>query len=76
MGKPRIQLSKEKKAFLTAAIKEFFRSEREEEIGDLAALLVLDFFLEQLAPAVYNQGIHDSVAMLKEKLEDLEGLEL
>ncbi len=76
MGKPRIQLSKEKKDFLTAAIKEFFRNEREEAIGDLAALLVLDFFLEKLAPVVYNQGIHDCVALLREKLENLEGLEL
>ena len=76
MVKPRIQLSKEKKDFLIAGIKEFFLNEREEAIGDLAAILVLDFFLEKLAPVVYNQGIQDCVGMLKEKLEDLEGLEI
>lgn len=74
--KPRIQLSKEKRDFLIASIKEFFRNEREEEIGDLAAILLLDFFMEKLAPAVYNQGIQDCVALFKEKLDDLEGLEI
>lgn len=74
--KSRIQLSKEKKDFLCGQLKEFFRKERDEEIGDLAAILILDFIIEQMAPAFYNQGVEDSIALMKDKMEDLYGLEM
>ncbi|MBP9686414.1 MAG: DUF2164 family protein [Candidatus Doudnabacteria bacterium] len=43
------------------AIKEiigFFQSERGEEIGLIAAEEVLAMFMQRIAPAVYNAGIH------------------
>ena len=41
-------------------IKNYFLKGREEEIGDLAAGLMLDFIIEELAPEFYNQGIQDA----------------
>ena len=55
-----INISKERKAAMIADIKAYFLNEREEEIGDLAAGMVLDFIVEKLAPEFYNQGV-DSV---------------
>jgi uncharacterized protein (DUF2164 family) len=52
-------------------IRNFFLLEREEKIGDLAAGLVLDFFLEKMAPEFYNQGISDSHHYMKDSAEDL-----
>ncbi|TCL62775.1 uncharacterized protein (DUF2164 family) [Hydrogenispora ethanolica] len=74
--KPKIQLSKEQRAAMQKCIQEYFFTVRDEEIGDLAALLLLDFVTEKLGPVYYNQGVQDCVALMKDKLDDLYGLEL
>ena len=56
---------------MVSAIKNYFSKEREEEIGDLAAGLILEFIREELAPEFYNQGIYDSYKYMKDMTEDL-----
>ena len=56
---------------MISLIKVFFKEERDAELGDLAAMLILDFFIEQLAPEFYNQGVYDSYKYFSEKVEDL-----
>lgn len=34
---------------------------------------LLDFFIRELGPAVYNQGVLDATASARRKLEDIEG---
>ena len=67
----KIELNKDKKDYMIAAIKEYFLNEREENLGDLAAALILDFFIEKLAPEIYNQGVQDSYIYMTEKVQDL-----
>lgn len=67
----RIKLSKETREHMIAEIKCYFLNEREEELGDLAASLFLDFIIEELAPEFYNQGVYDSCNFMKDKSEDL-----
>ena len=67
----RIELSKEKKDYMIGAIKEYFINEREEDLGDLAAALILDFFMEKLGPEIYNQAIQDAYMFVNEKIQDL-----
>lgn len=67
----KIELNKDKKDYMIAAIKEYFLNEREEDLGDLAAALILDFFIEKLAPEIYNQGVQDSYIYMTEKVQDL-----
>ncbi len=57
-------------------LKEYFLVERDEEIGDLAATLLLDFFCEKVGPTLYNRGVQDSQAFFADKLEELSGLEI
>lgn len=57
-------------------IQKFFLNERDEEIGELAAILLLDFITEKLASEFYNKGIQDCMAQLSLNIEDLKGLEL
>ena len=67
----RIKLSKEAKEHMITEIKRYYLNERDEELGDLAAGLFLDFIIEELAPEFYNQGVYDSCDFMKDKCEDL-----
>lgn len=69
--KASIKISKETRTDLIAAIKNYFEKERDEELGDLAAGFFLDFILEELAPAFYNQGVYDSYQFMNVRCEDL-----
>lgn len=66
-----IKLTKEKRDDMVLAIKNYFLIEREEKIGDLAAGLLLDFIIAELAPEFYNQGVQDSYKFMEDKVEDL-----
>jgi uncharacterized protein (DUF2164 family) len=66
-----INITKEKRDEMISAIKNYFSEEREEEIGDLHAGLILDFIREELAPEFYNQGVFDSYTSMKDMIEDL-----
>ena len=72
----RINITKEQKEMMLSKIKEYYIQERDEEVGDLAALLLLDFFLKELAPEIYNIGVKDSYLFMHEKIEDLFGLQI
>jgi uncharacterized protein (DUF2164 family) len=69
--KDKFNLSKEKKEYMISAIKGYFQNEREEEIGDLASNLMLNFIIEELAPEFYNQGVQDSYRYMTDRVEDI-----
>ncbi|MDD1698376.1 MAG: DUF2164 domain-containing protein [Methanoregula sp.] len=70
-NKNAIKVTKDQRDEMISAIKQYFLKEREEEIGDLRAGLMLDFILEELAPEFYNQGVSDSYTYMKDMIEDL-----
>jgi len=65
--------SNEETKEILRSIERFFSDELEFEIGELQAGFVLDFFLKEIAPFAYNQGVEDARKFLREKLEDLPG---
>jgi uncharacterized protein (DUF2164 family) len=67
----KITITKEKRDEMISAIKNYFSKEREEEIGDLASSLILDFIIEKLAPEFYNQGVYDSYKYIGNMIDDL-----
>jgi uncharacterized protein (DUF2164 family) len=67
----KLLLSKEKKDHMVSAIKGYFLKERGEEIGDLAAGLLLNFITEEIAPEFYNKGIYDAYGYMSERLEEM-----
>ncbi|MEW9677896.1 DUF2164 domain-containing protein [Lentibacillus sp. L22] len=69
--KSKFTLTKEQKEELTGLIKGYFSKERDEEIGDLAAMLLLEFFMDELAPIFYNMAVEDCHAFMSGKLDDL-----
>jgi uncharacterized protein (DUF2164 family) len=69
----RIRLSAERRATLLGAIKRYFSDEFDELMSDYRAEGLLDFFVRELGPPVYNQGVRDACGYLQAKLTDIEG---
>jgi uncharacterized protein (DUF2164 family) len=71
----KIKLSKEKRIEMITSIKNYFENEREEQLGDLASGMILDFFIEELADEFYNQGVWDSHVYMNDRVDDLLGIQ-
>jgi uncharacterized protein (DUF2164 family) len=70
----RVRLSEDRRKRLIAAVKGYFEENFDDEpLSDFRAQGLLDFFVRELCPPVYNQGVHDACAAMQEKLVDLEG---
>jgi uncharacterized protein (DUF2164 family) len=69
----RIQLSEERRTTLLRSIRQYFEEEFDEPLSEFRANVLLDFFVRELGPPVYNQGVHDAQQYMQEKLTDLEG---
>lgn len=50
----------------------FFQSERNEQIGVIAAESILDFFVQTIGEEIYKKAIKDCQKLLKERFEDLD----
>lgn len=70
----KFKLSQEKEQQLLNDIQEFFLTERDEQIGVLAASIVLDFMINSIGTELYNQGIADSYKYMSDRVEDLLGI--
>ncbi len=68
-----IELSKRARADAIASIQRYFREELPEPIGDLPAGLLLNFFLEEVGPAIYNKAVADAQARMQMRVADLSG---
>jgi uncharacterized protein (DUF2164 family) len=69
----RIRLSPDRRASLVSAIKRHFSTEFDEEMSDFRAERLLDFFVRELGPPVYNQGVRDASNYVQAKLADIDG---
>jgi len=69
----RIQLSDDRRARVLTAVKRHFDSEFDDPVSDFRANGLLDLFLRELGPAVYNQGVRDACGYVQDKLADIEG---
>lgn len=70
-----IKLSKEQREDMINKIKLYFDKERDEEIGDLGASLLLDFIAKEIATEFYNLGVLDSFKYIDDRLEDVLSLQ-
>lgn len=70
-GKPSITISDDVRKRAIVSIQRYFADQLELEIGDLKAALVLDYFLAEHGPAVYNKAIGDAKAFFDERSADL-----
>lgn len=69
--KNKIELPKEKREEMILKIKNYFLNERDEELGDLASIMIFEFITEELAAEFYNRGVYDSYKYMNDRCEDL-----
>jgi len=67
------ELSKQARAAAVASIQRYFNEDMPEPIGDLPAGLLLNFFIEEIGPAIYNKAIADAQARMVQRVSDLNG---
>lgn len=68
-----IELSKQARAEAVASIGRYFEENMTERIGELPAGLLLNFFLKEIGPAIYNGAISDAQGRMQLRLSDLSG---
>lgn len=54
------------------SIERYFREHMDEPIGNMAAGGLLKFFLAEIAPVVYNQGVADAQAQLQQRVAEVD----
>ncbi len=69
----RIPLSDERRALLVKALKGHFEAEFDEPLSDFRAEGLVAFFLRELGPPAYNQGVRDAAAFIQARLGDIDG---
>jgi uncharacterized protein (DUF2164 family) len=68
-----IELVKQVRADAIASLRRYFEVNMPEPLGEMPAGLLLDFFLEEVGPVVYNRAIADAQARLQQRVLDLSG---
>ena len=67
-----IELTKEDRIQAIESIERYFRQNTDEEIGNMAAGALLNFFLEELGPVVYNKAVADVQERLQMRISELD----
>jgi uncharacterized protein (DUF2164 family) len=58
---------------MVCSIKRYFAEHFDETLSDIRAENLLDSFVKELGPPVYNQAIRDAYTFTQDRLTDLEG---
>lgn len=69
----RIHLSEDRRQRMLRSVRQHFLEEFDDDLSEFRAGTLIDFFLRELGPGVYNQGVQDAARYLQEKLTDIEG---
>ena len=69
-----ITLSPDAKKQLRSSIQRYVAEELDQDIGDLKADGLLEYFLKEIGPTVYNQAIADAQQYFQARAVDLEGV--
>jgi len=66
-----IELTKQQIQEIVPSLQKYFREELEQEIGEMPAKFLLEYFMKEIAPIAYNKGVRDAESYFRSKLEDL-----
>ena len=65
--------SKEQKAEIVSSIQRYFAENLDSELSEIQAGFLLEFFVSEIGPFAYNQGIEDAQKYFIRATEDLPG---
>lgn len=66
-----IKLSDEQKKAIKEEIHAYYLDERGEDIGIILQEGLLDLFMEQLAPIIYNKALDDAKVWFSRRMDDV-----
>ncbi|WP_198972955.1 DUF2164 domain-containing protein [Xylophilus sp. ASV27] len=67
-----IEISKDARKEAVASIERYFKENMEERIGNIAAGALLNFFLEDIGPVIYNQAVADVQERLQAQVAEVD----
>jgi uncharacterized protein (DUF2164 family) len=56
------------------SLQKYFREEFEQELSEMRARFLLEYFQKEIAPLAYNQGVKDAEQYFRGRTEDLTGI--
>ena len=68
----KIELAEQARKDAIVSIQQYFEVNMPEPIGQLPAGLLLNFFVEEIGPAIYNKAITDAQTRIRQRAADLE----
>jgi uncharacterized protein (DUF2164 family) len=69
-----VELSDDARKQALASLTRFCAKNLEAETSDVEVRGLLDFILKEIGPVVYNTGVADAQAYLRDRVADLEGV--
>jgi len=69
----KVELTKQARAAAVGSVQRYFEENFPEPIGNLPAGLLLDFFVEEGGPVIYNKAILDAQARMQQHIVDMNG---
>ncbi|TDR80636.1 DUF2164 domain-containing protein [Paludibacterium purpuratum] len=67
-----IELTKVVRAAAVSSLYKYCQRNLEEPLGNLATEALLDFFIEEIGPAIYNQAVADAQARMLVRVQELD----
>lgn len=67
-----IELDKSQRPVAIASIERYFKDELDQKIGNIQAGALLNFFLEEIGPSVYNRGVADAQERMQARIIELD----
>jgi len=67
-----IELDRALRQQAVSSIERYFEQELDQRIGNIAAGALLGFFLEEIAPLVYNQAVAQAQERLAQRVAELD----
>lgn len=68
----KVKINEDEKKVLISKIQDYFATERDEEIGIIAAENILEFFLDELGKNVHNSALDKAKKWYLKKMDDLD----
>jgi uncharacterized protein (DUF2164 family) len=69
--KPEFQFTPEQTAEIRQALRHYFLTEFDLEIGDLQADLIIDMLDQQIGKHYYNRGVIETMSAVRDNTENL-----
>ncbi len=67
-----IELSKEDRTQAVASIERYFQENMDERIGNIAAGALLNFFVDEIGPSIYNKAVSEVQERLLARVSEID----